>query len=204
MSRVIDIKGGRGGSGPRDPDEHIICQKPLRLRWGDWHTPHVIQVHVGSAALYEHQREQDLAAGRRLGYQMPSHFTLDGGMHETALALMRHRHSEESLRQVGFLAGLMECLINVPCAILRTDLIRRVYQEVQELSRQLGLAWRGRVGHFMLPVMEDAQDPKHLEIAVRDIDNLKGFFTTVRAITDRRYTALAKDFVIYYPRRNIA
>lgn len=204
MNRVIDFQGSQGGGqGEEPPDDHIICQKPLRLRWGDWQTPHVIQVHVGSAAVYEDQRAEDLAAGRPLGHQMPAHFTLDGGMNETALALLRHRASEESLRQVSYLAGLMECLTNIPCAILRTDLIRRVYQEAQQLIREYNLNWRGRVGHFLLPVMEDAQDPKRLEKAVRDIDSLKDFFSTVRLITDQRHDALAKDFVFYFPRRNL-
>lgn len=174
------------------------------MRWGDWQTPHVIQVHVGSAAQYEHQRSEDLAAGRTLGYQMPPHFTLDGGMNETAMSLLRHRKSADTLQQVSYLAGLMECLINVPCAILRTDLIRRVYQEIHDLSGSLAVNWRGRVGHFMLPVMEDAGNPKRLENAVRDLDNLKDFFATVRNVTDERHQALAKKFVIYYPRRNVA
>lgn len=201
MSKVIDFTGV---GGPGGEDDHIICHEPLRLRWGDWRTPHVIQVHVGSAAVYEDQRADDLANGRPLGYQMPPHFTLDRGMNETAMALLRHRRSEDSLRSVCYLAGLMECLINVPCAILRTDLIRRVYQEVAELSRRLTLNWSGQVGHFMLPVMADASDPRRLENAVADIDSLKGFFATVRAITDDRYQALAKEFVFYYPRRGAA
>lgn len=197
MSPIINFPGG-----PPSARDNVICNQPLRLRWGDWATPHIIQVHVGSAALYEDQRQEALDEGRDPYGQMPPHLTLDGGMRETALAMLRLRNDEPLLFEAAYLAGLMECLINIPCPILRTDLIRRVYQEVTTLGQQLNISWRGHAGHFMLPVMEDAGDPHRLANAVAKVDNLQDFFRTVRRITQERHLSLAKSYVIYYPRRS--
>ncbi|CAO0819914.1 hypothetical protein DFAR_1200002 [Desulfarculales bacterium] len=43
------------------------------------------------AAIYEDQRQEDLAQGRDPSGQMPPHFVLDQGMHKTAQAIVRHR-----------------------------------------------------------------------------------------------------------------
>lgn len=77
------------------------------------------------------------------------HFSLDGGLQDTALGLLRHRDDAASQEEVLYLACLLEALVSAPSAILRTDLIRRVYQEVNQRSQSLGFRWRGGEGHFI-------------------------------------------------------
>jgi hypothetical protein len=103
--------------------------------------------------------------------------------------------------EVTYLACLMEALVNTPCAILRTDLIRRVYQEVDRLSGRLALRWRGRAERFLLPLNRDALDPQAFVRRVAPLDNLQEFFQALRAIAQERHQDLAKNYVIYYPRR---
>lgn len=193
MNPVIDFPGGG--------DSRVISTAPLRLRWGEWRTPHAILVHVQSAAVYEDWRDDALASGTDPSAQMPSHFALDGGLHETAHALLRHRGNESKLIDVTYLSLLMETLVNTPCAILRTDLIRRVYREVDALSAALTLRWRGRAGHFMLPLNQDARDPGGFERTVAPIAELKALFNTLRDIAATRLDTLKKGYVIYFPRR---
>ena len=190
-----------GGFRPGPPPDNVITQRPLRLRWGDWRIQQVIQVHVQPAAAYEEQRVRDWRAGRPLGSQMPPHFVLDGGAAETALALMRHREDEDALQEVGYLAALMEALLNTPCPILRTDLIRRVYQEVERLSNRLGVRWGARGGSFLLPLNQDAQNPHWFRHALAPLGNLQEFFATLREIARQRHQRLAREYVLYYPRR---
>ena len=201
MSDVIDFPGGPGGPGrPPETNQRIITQKPLRMRWGGWRTSQIIQVHVQTAALYEDFREQALSKNQDPNAQMPAHFTLDDGQRITALALLRHRGRPEALADVCYLAALMEALVNTPCAILRTDLIRRVYQEVERLSQGLSLRWSGRPDQFMLPVMEDARDPQSFGRAVAPLVNLQDFFRTVRGLAEERLNILGSSYVIYFPR----
>ena len=154
-----------------------------------------------SAAIYEDYRQECLQRGGDPAGQMPSHFSLDQGMHQTALALLRHHQDRQALVEVGYLAALMEALLNAPCPVLRTDLIRRVYQEVEELSRRLGLRYGGQGGRFMLPLGQDTRDPDFLNRCLAQIDNLQDFFNTLKDMAQKRFDLLAKGYVLYYPRR---
>ncbi|MGD9125065.1 MAG: hypothetical protein PVG60_08220 [Desulfarculaceae bacterium] len=193
-------KCGPSFPGGEDPPDHVITDSPMRLRWGDWRTTQIIQVHVGAAALYEHQRAELLAQGRQLGAHMPPHFVLDGALRDIALGLLRHCHNPGSQEEVVLLSALMEALVNTPCPILRTDLIRRVYQEVEDLSARLNLRFGGRVGRFLLPINEDAANPGLFSRTLATINDLQHFFTTLREIAEERYQHLRKDYVFYFPR----
>ncbi|ADK85221.1 conserved hypothetical protein [Desulfarculus baarsii DSM 2075] len=180
--------------------DNVIADKPMRLRWGDWRTHKVLQAHVGAAAAYEDQRREFLSRGQSPAAQMPPGFELDGGEKDTALALLRFRGDEGKQRRLMLLAVLTEALISVPCAILRTDLIRRVYQQVGELSRELGHRWSGDCQRLLPPLNEDAHEPDFLAKALINIDNLREFFDTATRIADERYQKMAKSYVFYYPR----
>lgn len=203
MNDLIDFPGGNRPPVPTADGSRsrVICDKPLRMRWGDWRTRHALQVHLQAAAVYEDYREECAREGRDPSGQIPPGFALDGGMHHTALALLRYKSDEQSQRDVGYLSALMEALLNTPCAILRTDLIRRVYQEVENTSKRLGLRWAGQVGHFMLPLNEDAREPQSFARRVAPLDNLKDFFATLREIADQRHESLKKGYVLYYPHK---
>lgn len=194
MERVINFPGGPG----RD---HVITDQPLRLRWGPWRIGRIIQVHVGAAALYEDYRTDCLAGGKDPSAQMPPHFSLEGGLQDTALALLRHRRDARAQERVCYLASLLEALLNVPSAVLRSDLIRRVYQEVEELSAELSFRWRGGEGRFILPLMQDAADPRRFERTVASLTTLRQFLDTILDLSRARHRALARDYVFYYPPR---
>lgn len=186
--------------GPKAPD-NVITTQPMRLRWGDWATSRIIQVHVQPAAAYEDQRQEDFAAGRALGGVMPAHYSLDGPMHDTALAYLRHKNDAKAQEDITYLSVLMEVLTNIPCPILRTDLIRRVYREVEQLSNRLSHRWHGRSGSFLPPLNLDAGKPQELAERIVAVDNLQTFFAIARDIAQNRHQALAKQYVIYYPGR---
>lgn len=194
VDRVIPFPGGAGR-------EHVITDQPMRLRWGPWRTGRIIQVHVGSAAIYEDYREDCLQKGQDPSGQMPPHFVLEGGQQDTALGLLRHREDAGKQEQVCYLACLLEALINAPSAILRTDLIRRVYQEVNRLSQALGFRWRGGEGRFIPPVNQDAGDPHHFARMVSPLSNLQEFYAALRGYAADRYRILSREYVIYYPGR---
>jgi hypothetical protein len=187
-----------------DGREHVITDSPMRLRWGPWRTGRIIQVHVGSAAGYEEYREECLQNGQDPSGRMPPHFSLDGGLQDTALGLLRHRDDAASQEEVLYLACLLEALVSAPSAILRTDLIRRVYQEVNQRSQSLGFRWRGGEGHFIPPVNQDAGDPHQFARLVAPLSNLQEFYAALRDYASQRYRILSKEYVFYYPARQRA
>ena len=198
--KVIDLPGTRKPPGDDMLPNNVITNGPLRLRWGDWRTSKIIQVHVGPAAAFEDHRAECFEKGIDHTGDMPPHFVLDGPTHDTALALLRHRNNEEKLIQVHYLAAMMEALVNTPCAILRTDLIRRVYREVEVLGKSLALTWHAVEGRFLLPADEDAKSPHAFRSRLAKLDNLSEFFSVLMEVAQRRHDILAKKYVLYYPR----
>lgn len=194
VDRVIPFPGGEGR-------ERVITDQPMRLRWGPWRSGRIIQVHVASAAVYEDYREQCLQNGQDPAGQMPPHFALEGGLQDTALGLLRHREDAASQQQVCYLACLLEALVNAPSAILRTDLIRRVYQEVDHLSKTLGFRWRGGEGRFIPPVNQDAGDPHHFARMVAPLGNLQEFYSVLHGYAAQRYRIISREYVFYFPVR---
>ena len=181
--------------------ENEITRQPMRLRWGDWRTSRIIQVHVRSAARYEDERAESLQKGRGLPGHMPAHYSLDHGMRDTAMGLLRHRNDAEAQKQVIYLAAIMETLLNAPCPILRTDLIRRVYDQVSALSAQLGMRFSGRQARFLPPLHQDAKNPAYLTQLVCRIDNLKSLFDCLQELAGQRYQTIRNNYVIYYPKQ---
>ena len=200
MNKIIDLPGSPGSSAKNEIPNNVITNGPMRLRWGDWRTSKIIQVHVGPAAAFEDHRAECYEQGMDHTGDMPPHFALEGPSHDTALALLRHRNDEEKLIQVNYLAAMMEALVNTPCAILRTDLIRRVYREVDALGRSLSLSWHAVEGRFLLPADEDAKNPNAFRSRLAGVDNLSEFFAVLKEIAKQRHEVLAKKYVIYYPR----
>jgi hypothetical protein len=192
LNRIIDFPGSGGR-------EHVISDQPMRLRWGAWRIGRIIQVHVGSAAVYEDYRAECLQRGDDPSAQMPPHLDLEGGLQDTVLALLRHRHSQADQEKVCYLASLLEALITVPSAVLRSDLIRRVYQEVDRLSQELSFRWRGGEGRFILPCNSDAGDPRRFERRVAPLKSLADFFETIQTLSQERYKELSRDYVFYFP-----
>ncbi len=127
---------------------------------------------------------------------MPPHFSLEGNLAEVARALLRHHHDPGALEEVHYLGALLEALLASPCAILRTDLIRRVYQEVERFSTRLGLRFHAQGGGFLLPLAEDAGHPHALQARVAAIDNLATLFATLR-VSDP--LPKCPGYVIYSP-----
>ena len=206
MSKIIEFPPGGGPpKSPAAPPDNLITERPLCLRWGDWRTTRIIQVQREAALPFEQKRAACIARGRDpaelAASHMPPHFALDDGAHETALALLRWRGQESAQIEVGYLACLMEALVHAPCPVLRTDLIRRDYQEVKSLSQKLATSWRGRAGRFMLPLAEDARQPDALARLVAPLNNLQDFFAALRGLAQKRHQTLAQGYVIYYPRQ---
>ena len=184
------------------PQDNLLALEPLEWRRADWLTGYVMLCTRQESERFEAHR---LEACRVKGHQhlgsVPNHFRLDEGYHYTAMGLFRHRHDDASMRRVYYLAGLMEAVTNAPSAILRTDLLRRVYQTIMEERERLGVVWRGHVRHFLLPLHPDYYNSNLLFTRIGRAESLKELFQIIRAETDAQFDILARHYVFYLPER---
>ena len=182
--------------------DNLIVPAPLEWRRADWLTGFVMQCTREESKRFEvHRLEAYRVEGHKHIGTVPNHFRLDGGYHFTVMGLFHHREDEAAMRQVYYLAGLMEAVTNAPSAILRTDLLRRVYQTIMEERERLGVIWRGHVRNFLLPLHADHYNSNLLFHRIGSAESLKDLYQQIQAETDAQFKILAQCYVFYLPER---
>jgi hypothetical protein len=179
---------------------NFITSQPLELRRGDWHTGFALMCTREESKRFEaHRLEASQIEGHKhIGF-VPNHFKLDRGYHYTVMGLFRHRENEAMMRRVYYLAGLMECVTNASSSILRTDLLRRVYQSILEEREFLGVVWRGNAPHFLLPLHPEYYNANVFHHHIVSADSLKDLYQKLQSETDTQFNILARHYVFYLP-----
>lgn len=194
MADIIDLSERFSGK------DNIITSLPLEFRRGDWHGGHAMMCTRRESVRFEEHRKQAFSApGHQHISYIPNHVSLEDGSHYTILGLFRYRNDEKMMRRVYRLAGLMECVTNAPSAILRTDLLRRFYQNILDERDSLNVVWRGNVRHFLLPLQPDLHNPNLFFHHIANCESLKELFTAIEAETNKQFDIIAENYVIYVP-----
>lgn len=199
MADVIDLSRRLPGR------DNLITAAPLEFRRGDWRGGHALMCTRTESVRFEKHRQEAFSrpGHEHIGF-VPNHFTLDDGCHFTTLGLFRYRADEALMRRVYRLAGLMECVTNAPSAILRTDLLRRFYQNILAERDSLKVVWRGNVQHFLLPLHTDLHNPNLFFHHIANCESLKELFAAIEEETNLQFDLIANNYVIYIPDNFIA
>ena len=195
MGKIISFDDGR------KVEDNLICQQPLEFRRGDWHEGQVIQALRMEAEKYQAHRREALIGGHRHIKFVPEHFALVGGWDYTILAVYRWRQSDRQAREVYRLAGLMECVVNASCPILRTDLLHSLYKTILDLRRRLNVSWLGGSSQFTLPIHPHLYERKRFFERICQADTLKTLYEVVEQETTAQFNLLAAQYVFYLPQR---
>jgi hypothetical protein len=216
VAKVITFPGSSGITGG------LITFKPLFFRRASWDLSNPAQVSRTEAEAFEKRRVEAMGKGRPVGFT-PSYLELKGSLSQTLTALFRSRDDESRMRQIYFLAGLMEVATGLSHHILRSDLIRRVFSEIQHLANKLGVQWLSSNQGFLLPVyfseehspeswsnsieiplprsglqLEDVSKSR-LKQALSQTQTLKDLISALRNETDAQFDLLSRFFVFYLP-----
>jgi hypothetical protein len=194
MADVIPIK-----EKPQRPPDNVICLRPLEFRRSDWGTAHFLQMLRSQSAQLEHLRQEVYTGNAKEMKELPPHFVLKGGMAFTIRSLYAHRYDEKCMREVYYLAGLMDCMINQVNPILRTDLLRSVYKKVLSMKEELNTHWYGSLDHVLLPIDSQLFNESEYRSAIRKADTLKALYQSIRAGADEMFDILSLEYVFYSP-----
>lgn len=182
MSKVIPF--------PPGGDSPVLATEPLAFVEAWWHP--AVPLMTDRRCL-----TPDLVMGP--GAAAPDGLDLEGGPARTLLALFRLREQADLMTQVYFLAGLMELTTRLRHEVLRTDLLRRVFKEIDRLATQLGLRWSAGTSQFLLPIELSGGEAPPLETILKPAATLKALLAALRAETDRQLARAGRDFVFFVP-----
>lgn len=194
MGKIIDLKGRI----QKAPD-NLIISKPWEFRKAYWETAYFIQMLRSQAAKLEQHREETSRKGGGGIQHLPSHFVLKGGMASTMRAMYTCREDEKRMREVYYLIGLMDCMINQVNPILRTDLLRAMYKKVFSMKEELNIHWYGPIDQVLLPI--DSQYFKEFEYRayLKKAGTMQELYQTIRKGTDEMFNVLSFEYVFYHP-----
>ncbi len=192
MAKVIPFPDRSGG------ESNLIQNEPFCFRRADWGVREPVQVNSQEAAAFEEKRAKALGQGRPITFA-PHHLVLRGSLSQTTWALFRAREDESRMRRVYYLAGLMELAIKVPHHLLRTDLIRRVFEQIESLSTELGLRWRRGSEGFLLPLPPARYPLNRFPHALAQAPSLKKLLSSLNSETNIQFDLAGRLFVYYLP-----
>ena len=186
MGEIIHMKPGQKG-----PANNAISLKPWEFRKAAWETGHFIQMLRSQSNRLENSRDEI--------HDIPSHFSLKGGMAFTIRAMFIHREKEEKMREIYYLAGLVDCMINQVNPILRTDLLRDLYKKVFLMKEKLNVHWHGPLDQVLLPIDFHFHNESEYRAALNRARTMKELYHTIKEGTEEMFDILSFEYVFYCP-----
>jgi hypothetical protein len=196
MGEIIRLKEKDGG-----PPDNLIASEPWEFRKADWESKHFIQMLKSQSAKLENHRKEIYQRGDKGVWHLPAHFTLRGGMAYTIQAIYTNRDNERKMREVYYLAGLIDCMINQVNPLLRTDLIRGMYKKVMALKNDLNINWYGQLDQVLFPVDDQYYSAIEYRQTLSKTRSMKELYHLIREGIDEMFDILSLEYVFYSPGR---
>jgi len=187
MGEVINLQ-----QEPKESPGNLITSSPWEFRKPYWETTHFLQMLKSQSAKLESCREEPC--------NLPPHFPLKRGMAHTIRAMYTYRGSEQKMREVYYLTGLMDCMINQVSPILRTDILRSMYKKVFEIKKAYRVNWYGPLDQVLLPVDSLFFNNSEYQASLSNARTMKELYLEIRKGTDEMFDILSLEYAFYCPR----
>ncbi len=183
MGEIIDLHDKT-----HNLSETLICSGPWEFRKAEWETAYFVQMLKSQSA--------DRWGGP---YQAPNFFSLKGGRASTIRAVFSYREDEVRMRDVYYLMGLIDCMINQVNPVLRTDLLRAMYKKVFGMKKELDIHWYGPLDQVLLPIDPRFYNELDYRSKLSRASSMKELFEAIRKGTDEMFDMLSLEYVFYFP-----
>lgn len=198
MGKIIQLKDKSD-----TPPDNLITSRPWEFRRADWESRYFIQMLKSQSAKLEKHRKEIYKMGNKQIWHLPPHFVLKGGMGYTIQGIYSNRKSEEKMREVYYLAGLIDCMINQVNPLLRTDLIRDMYKKVVTFKSMLNMNWYGHIDHVLFPIDIQFYNLSEYRERLSRAETMKDLYLLIREGTDTMCAILSCEYSFYTPGRRI-
>jgi hypothetical protein len=195
VGQIIDFS-----SRAKKVPDNLVTSVPLEFRQADWETVYFVQMLRSDSLTFESRKRRMLQDENRNPVQPPAHFSLRDGTASTLRALFIYRDGEDRMRQVYFLAGLMDCMINQVSPILRTALLRDMYKKIFLMKKDLGITWHGPLDQVLLPIDRRFFNVEHYRGTLRAAATMKKLYEQIMQGTGEMFDILSRKYVFYLPR----
>lgn len=183
------------------PPENLIAAKPFEFRAANWESGHFIQMLKSHSDSLERHRRELYEKGEAGVHHLPPHYVLGGSMAYTIRSIFLYRLNEEKMREVYYLAGLMDCMINRVHPLLRTENIGEMYKKITTLKTLLSANWYGSLDQVLLPLDVHFYDDGEYRDQLSRATSMKELYHVIKERTDDMFDILSLEYVFYTPGR---
>jgi hypothetical protein len=198
MGKVIKLKQSRGSV-----SDNLITSRPWEFRRADWESGHFIQMLRSQSDVLEKHRKEVYEKGDSKVYRLPPHYVLGGSMSFTIHGLFRYRENEEKMREVYYLAGLIDCIIHQVTPLLRTAAIKKMYGKITTLKALLELNWYGSMDQVLLPLDVQFRNDSEYRGSLAGASSMKELYGLIKEGTDEMFDILSHEYTFYTPGKRI-
>lgn len=153
-------------------------------------------------------KEAQLAYEKKLGSEenpcFPAYLKISGTRAATLWNLFKWKSDKKALIEVYELACLMECLTTMKQPVLRSYLLRRVYERVKNLQSKYRVSWHiNEFNGFLLPLPDYLYMDQVFRMRVESADNLKLLYSYINQESIKQFQVLSDNFVFYMPMTSV-
>lgn len=174
-----------------EKEDDLITPRPFEFRRAPWKSSHFIQV-----ARTDWNGHNNIASEPP---GVPAHFVLKGSLADTILGIYSHRNDADKMKEVYYVAGLIDCLVNQVNPLLRTFVINDIYKKISLLKGALNLNWYGHIDSVLLPMAPRMYDREKYRERIWCGRTLKDLYVLIRHGTGEMFEILSQEYIFFTP-----
>ncbi|MFC1840859.1 hypothetical protein ACFL1N_14875 [Thermodesulfobacteriota bacterium] len=128
----------------------------------------------------------------------PGHLLKDS-LSDTIHSVFRYKDNPENMKEVYYLTGLIDCIINQTNPLLRTGSIGEMYKKIKTFKEILGVNWYGRMDNILLPIDENLFNLDEYRAGLSGAETMKELYSFIRRGTEEMFNILAAEYVFFLP-----
>jgi len=190
MGKVINF-----GKKPETIPDSLITSNPWEFRRAYWDSRYFIQILKTRWERIEIREEKSM--------KLPSHFLLKDSMADTIHGIYKYRNNIEKMKEVYYLAGLIDCMINQTNHLLRTDLVKGMYNKITTLKSILHINWYGHMDQVLLPIDVRFFNRDEYRDGLSEAGTMKKLYRIIREGTDKMFDILSSKYIFFTPGKGV-
>ena len=186
MGKVIHFK-----KIPDTEENGLIASSPWEFRKAEW-----------PGRFFTQALKKDYQEFRKKAEKVntpPPGRLLSESLAYTIHSVFCYKNNPSDMKEVYYLTGLIDCMINQTNPLLRTDFIREMYEKIKTFKEILGVNWYGRMDEVLLPIDKDFFNLFEYRTGLANAETMKDLYSLIRGGTEEMFSILASEYVFFVP-----
>lgn len=175
----------------QDKQDDLVTAKPWEFRRASWKSIHFVQISRADWHCYKDRTSTP--------WELPPHFVLKDSLKNTILGVYIYRNNGEKMREVYYLAGLIDCLVNQVNPLLRTEQINEIFKKITLLKNVLDINWYGHIDQVLLPIDNRFYNQQEYCEGLSLCKSLQDLYRLIREGTGRMFDILSSEYLFFTP-----